>query len=158
MGSSLQSRASSSYPIFSKKYISFDFFNHMPTRADILTVPGGPPNFCLSAGLILGQGTTQSKDFGTRKPVCGGLNETGPNRLLSVHLVPSWLNCLGRIRRCGALGGGVSLGESFKVWKDADHSQHALSASYVWLKNVSSQLFVLLWFCSAIMDSDPLKL
>jgi hypothetical protein len=31
------------------------------------------------------------------------------------YLVPSWWDCLGRIRRCGLLGGGVLLGVGFEV-------------------------------------------
>jgi hypothetical protein len=34
----------------------------------------------------------------------------------------SWWNCLGRIRRCGLVGGGVVLGVSLEVPKDSCHS------------------------------------
>lgn len=40
----------------------------------------------------------------------GGLNENGPYMLMSEHLVPCCWNCLGRTRKCGPVGGGVSLG------------------------------------------------
>jgi hypothetical protein len=49
-------------------------------------------------------------------------------------LVPSWWNCLGRIRRCGLFGGGVSLGVIFEVSRVLCDSQLSLSASCLWIK------------------------
>jgi hypothetical protein len=37
-----------------------------------------------------------------------------PYRLMFEYLVPSWWNCLGKIRRCGLIRGGIGLLE--KVW------------------------------------------
>jgi hypothetical protein len=36
---------------------------------------------------------------------------------MSEYSVPNWKNCLGRIRRRGLVGGGVSLGVDFRVSK-----------------------------------------
>jgi hypothetical protein len=33
------------------------------------------------------------------------------------YLVHRWWNCLGRIRRCGPVGGGVSLGQALRFQK-----------------------------------------
>ena len=46
-----------------------------------------------------------------------GLDENGPRGLMYLFecQVPSWWNCLGRIRGCGLVGGGVSLGVGFEV-------------------------------------------
>jgi hypothetical protein len=38
------------------------------------------------------------------------------------YLVPSWWNCLGRIRRCNLVRGGESFGVGFKVSKELSHS------------------------------------
>jgi hypothetical protein len=62
--------------------------------------------------------------FSMEKP-CGDLNENGLHKAPIVeHLVRSWWDCLGRIRRCGLVGGGVSLGTGFEVSKDSYHSHH----------------------------------
>lgn len=45
----------------------------------------------------------------TQLPLCGGLNDNGPYRpMCSTTLVSSGWNCLGRIRRRGLAGRGVS--------------------------------------------------
>jgi hypothetical protein len=56
------------------------------------------------------------------------VNENGPSRLTHMLecLVSNWCNCLGRIRRCGRVGEGVSLEASFEVLIDLLHSQYAL--------------------------------
>jgi hypothetical protein len=41
-------------------------------------------------------------------------------------LVPSWWNCLGRIRRCRFVGRGMSPGVGFKVSKDTHHTPFPL--------------------------------
>ena len=46
-------------------------------------------------------------------------------------LVPTWWNCLGRIRRCGFIGGGMLLGIDFEVSKDLCDSQCALCLLFV---------------------------
>ena len=42
---------------------------------------------------------------------CGGLNEHGLHRLICLNIGCQLWNCLGTIRRCGLVGGGVSLFE-----------------------------------------------
>ena len=49
---------------------------------------------------------------------CGILDENGPSYAhIFVCLVPSEWNCLGWIRRCGLVGGGVSLEVGFEVFQ-----------------------------------------
>lgn len=46
-------------------------------------------------------------------PLCCGLNENGLHKLLRLNV---W-STLGRIERCGLVGGGMSLGGNFEVSK-----------------------------------------
>ena len=48
--------------------------------------------------------------------LCGDLNENGPDRPFE-YLVPEYWNSLGRIRRCGLVGEGMSLRVGFEVLK-----------------------------------------
>ena len=48
---------------------------------------------------------------------CGALNENDTLGSYAWYLVRSCLNCLGRIRRRGLVGGGVSMGVNFEVSK-----------------------------------------
>jgi hypothetical protein len=52
------------------------------------------------------------------------------------NLVPSWGNCLVRIRRCGLVGGTVPLWGEHRGSKSPDYSQlsHFLSTSYLLIR------------------------
>lgn len=54
-----------------------------------------------------------------------GLNENGPVSSYVDYLVPSWLNCLGKVRKYGLVGGDVSPGAGAEVPEPC-----AFSASY----------------------------
>lgn len=75
------------------------------------------------------------------------------------YLIPSWKNCLGRIKKYELVRGGVSLG-GFKASDDSQYSQCILSVSCLqvkmWALSCSSQHeFCLLPRCSATMDCQP---
>lgn len=56
---------------------------------------------------------------------CHDLNERNPHMLMFQCSVPSWWNILERIRRCGFVRRGVSLGVGFRVSTPLLHSQCA---------------------------------
>jgi hypothetical protein len=57
----------------------------------------------------------------------GDLNESGPHRLTYINVPsdPSWWNYLGRIRRCGLVGEGMSLGAGFGIQKPMPFSANS---------------------------------
>ena len=50
------------------------------------------------------------------------------------YLLASSCNCLGRIRKCGLVGAGVSLGLGLEVSKVSAFPRDSLFASYLWIK------------------------
>lgn len=61
--------------------------------------------------------------------VCQGVEDDGLNENIPIrsfgHFIPSWQNCLGRIRKCGNVGRVLLLGVGFEVSKNLDHFQCA---------------------------------
>jgi hypothetical protein len=52
------------------------------------------------------------------------------------YLIPNWWNCLGRLRRCGLAGGGVSLGVNFEITRPSQLS----SCLCLWIRRDGSSL------------------
>lgn len=70
-------------------------------------------------------------------------------------LVPSWLNFLGRARKCDLAEGGVTLGMCFEISEDWCYSQ-CFSLPVVVSQYVSSQLLPAAMLPTVMsMDSSP---
>lgn len=74
--------------------------------------------------------------------LCGGLNENGPLGSYIFLLIPQLVNCLERIKMCGLVGEGASLGMGFEVSKVHARSRLCLCLPAAYGENVKLSVTV----------------